>query len=527
MMFDQLSSAITKVSESLGGRPRMTENSIQSALKDVRRALLDADVNLNVADTLIDGVKKRSIGQTVTKGVTADQQFIKAMYDELLTMMGGDPESSTGAGAPSTTAVPAATLAKRADGEGPTVILLAGLQGAGKTTACGKLALYLKEREVDYDKVDLMPYEESSKLLPSKMPKRERKVLLAAADVYRPAAISQLEILGEAVGVDVFTLGVEADPVDIARQAVEKAVEGGYDTVLVDTAGRQVIDVDLMDELKRMKEAVNPDETLLVVDAMTGQEAASLTLSFDTAVGITGAILSKLDGDSRGGAAVSVRGVSGKPIKFVGTGEKPDDLEPFYPDRMASRILGMGDVISLVEKVSAEVSDADALKMQEKMKDASFDFDDFLSQSELVTKMGSMGNVAKMLPGMGNMMNDKQLREVEARLKRSKAMIQSMTKGERKNPDLLIKDRTARSRLIRITNGSGNKFDDGVFFISDFQKMRTMMSRMQKQMSADGGDSGEEAMAGGQMPEMGNRSSRRANKKNKKGRRGGGMGFGA
>lgn len=312
------------------------------------------------------------------------------------------------------------------------------------------------------------------------------------------------------------------DPVDIARQAVEKAVEEGYDTVLVDTAGRQVIDLDLMDELKRIKEAVNPDETLLVVDAMTGQEAASLTLSFDSAVGITGAILAKLDGDSRGGAAVSVRGVSGKPIKFVGTGEKTQDLEPFYPDRMAQRILGMGDVVSLVEKAAAEMSDAEAMKMEEKMKDATFDFNDFLKQSEMVAKMGNIGGVAKMLPGMGDISN-KQLREVELRLKRSKAMVQSMTKQERKMPELLISDKTSRSRLIRITNGSGTSLDDGIAFISEFQQMRTMMSRMQKQM--DGGadpESMEETMA-----LAGNRAQRRANKKKKKGGRGGGKGFGA
>jgi len=316
--------------------------------------------------------------------------------------------------------------------------------------------------------------------------------------------------------------------VDIAREAVEKAKEGGYDTVLIDTAGRQVIDVDLMDELKRMKEAVNPDETLLVVDAMTGQEAASLTLSFDSAVGITGAILSKLDGDSRGGAAVSVRGVSGKPIKFVGTGEKPADLEPFYPDRMASRILGMGDVVSLVEKAAEEVSDADALKMQEKMLDATFDFNDFKKQSDLVGKMGSIGGVAKMLPGMGGMISDKQLKEVEIRLKRSNAMISSMTKMERRMPELLITDKTARSRMLRVTAGSGNTFDNGVLFISEFQKMKTMMSRMQKQMAGGGEDADqmEEAMAGGQMPAIGNRASRRTSKKNKKGRRGGGAGFG-
>lgn len=264
---------------------------------------------------------------------------------------------------------------------------------------------------------------------------------------------------------------------DIAKQAVEKAKKEGYDTVLVDTAGRQVIDVDLMDELKRIKDTVNPAETLLVVDAMTGQEAASLTASFDAAVGITGAILTKLDGDSRGGAAVSVRGVSGKPIKFVGTGEKVADLEPFYPDRMASRILGMGDVVSLVEKAAAEVSDAEAAAMQKKMLDAQFDFDDFMKQSKLVSKMGSIAGVAKMMPGMAGALDNSQMREVEVRLKKNEAMICSMTKKERANPELLITDKTSRSRISRITQGSGMAFEDGLAFMSEFQKMRTMMSR--------------------------------------------------
>lgn len=523
-MFDQLATAISDVAKNIGGRQRMTEKSISNALKDVRRALLDADVNLNVADTLIDGVKKRAIGQEVTKGVTADQQFIKAMYDELLDMMGGD---STVQNTGSMSNVPAATLEVGSDGE-PAVILLAGLQGAGKTTAAGKLALYLKEREVDYEAVDAMGTEEASKLLTSRMPTRNRKVLLAAADVYRPAAISQLEILGETVGVDVFSMGTDADPVDIAVKAVEKAKAEGYDTVLVDTAGRQVIDEDLMDELKRVKEAVTPKETLLVVDAMTGQEAASLTASFDSAVGITGAVLTKMDGDSRGGAAVSVRGVSGKPIKFVGTGEKTPDLEPFYPDRMASRILGMGDVVSLVEKAAAEVSDADAEKMQKKMLEAKFDFEDFLKQSELVSKMGNFAGVAKMLPGIGGQLDNSKIREVEARLKRSKAMIQSMTKKERENPELFISDKSARSRILRISRGSGNSFENGVGFISEFQKMRTMMSRMQKQMGGmPGGPSDmDPAMAGQGGVQMGNRKMRRQAKKMKKAGRGGGKGFG-
>jgi len=274
---------------------------------------------------------------------------------------------------------------------------------------------------------------------------------------------------------------------------------------------------------------VNPAETLLVVDAMTGQEAASLTASFDSAVGISGAILTKLDGDSRGGAAVSVRGVSGKPIKFVGVGEKTADLEPFYPDRMASRILGMGDVISLVEKAAADISDEEAEKMQQKVLDAKFDFDDFLKQSAMLSKMGSLGGVAKMLPGMAGNIDANQMRAVERRLKKSEAMICSMTLKERANPDLLIKDTTARSRIQRITKGSGCDFEDGQSFMSEFQKMRTMMSRMQKQVGAQGGaDEAQPALAGGppDMSGIGNRASRRAAKKKKKSGRGFGGGFG-
>lgn len=523
MMFDQLSAAISEVAKNLGPKRRISEASIKPALRQVRRALLDADVNVDVADTLIGGVRKRSLGKEVLEGVTAEQQFIKAMYDELLDMMGGDSTVQKPDQVSSST--PAATLASGSVNE-PAVVLLAGLQGAGKTTAAGKLALFLKEREVDYDKVAELS-EEDQQQLSSRLPKRERKVLLVAADIYRPAAIKQLQVLGESIGVEVFTKGQDVDPVEIVRDGIEKAKNEGFDTVIVDTAGRQVIDTGLMDELKRMKDEAQPQETLLIVDAMTGQEAASLTAAFDEAVGLTGAILTKMDGDSRGGAAVSVRGVSGKPIKFAGTGEKTADLEPFYPDRMASRILGMGDVVSLVEKAAAEVSDAEALKMQQKMLDASFDFDDFVKQSEMVSKMGSVAGIAKMMPGMGNQLNMNQIREVEIRLKRSKAMIDSMTKKERANPELLFKDPTARSRLIRITKGSGATIQDGQQFISEFQRMKTMMSRMQKQMA--GGQMDPNSLspgAGEEMPQMGNRAMRRTAKKNKKKARGFSGGFG-
>jgi signal recognition particle subunit SRP54 len=400
----------------------------------------------------------------------------------------------------------------------------------GKTTAAGKLALYLKEREVDYDAVAAMTAAAGgapTSALASRLPKRNRKVLLVAADVYRPAAIKQLQVLGERVGVPVYAQSTEDDPVDIVTNGIAKAKEEGYDAVIVDTAGRQIIDTDLMDELKRIKKVTNAVETLLIVDAMTGQEAASLTAAFDSAVGLTGAILTKLDGDSRGGAAVSVRGVSGRPIKFVGTGERTEDLEPFYPDRMAKRILGMGDVVSLVEKAQNIVSDEEAMKMQAKVQEARFDFDDFLKQAEVVNKMGSMAGIAKMMPGMGGgQISNSQIREAEARLKKNKALICSMTKQERANPDILIKSPTARSRIMRITKGSGLDFASGQQFISEFQRMRTMMSRMSKQLGGSGDPNADPAAAMEDMPMPGNRAARRASKKKNKLGRGGGGGFG-
>ena len=527
MMFDQLSNALSEVAKNLGPKRRMTEQAIKPALRQVRRALLDADVNVDVADTLIEGVRKRTLGDIVIEGVTADQQFIKAMYDELLDMMGGD-SSVKPSQATAMSSQPASTLAMGTPGN-PAVVLLAGLQGAGKTTAAAKLALFLKEREVDYDAAEKIEPDETrdaKQMLTSRLPKRQRKVLLIAADVYRPAAIDQLQVLGESIGIEVFSKGTQVDPVEIVQDGIQKAKDEGYDTVIVDTAGRQVIDSDLMDELKRMKEVSSPDETLLIVDAMTGQEAASLTAAFNEAVGLTGAILTKMDGDSRGGAAVSVRGVSGRPIKFVGTGEKTPDLEPFYPDRMASRILGMGDVVSLVEKAAAEVSDADAMKMQEKMRDATFDFNDFLKQSELMGKMGSVAGIAKMMPGIGNQLNMNQIKDIEERLKKNKSMINSMTKNERRRPELLITDRSARSRIIRITKGSGRSFEEGQAFVSEFQRMRTMMSRMQKQMGGMADPAALSESSAEEMPAMGNRAMRRMGKKKKKGPRGFSGGFG-
>jgi len=363
---------------------------------------------------------------------------------------------------------------------------MAGLQGTGKTTATAKLALHLR--------------------------KQNRTALLVATDIYRPAAIDQLLTLGKQIDVPVFELGKDIDPVEIARQGIEYGKQLGVDTIIVDTAGRLQIDQDMMAELARIKQTVQPHETLLVVDAMTGQEAANLTRTFHEQIGITGAILTKLDGDSRGGAALSVRQISGAPIKFVGVGEKVEALQPFYPDRMASRILGMGDVLTLVEKAQEEFDVADAEKMQEKMLTAKFDFTDFLKQTRLLKNMGSLGGIMKMIPGM-NKLSDEQMRQGEVQLKRTEAMINSMTTEERRNPELLA---SSPSRRRRIGKGAGYAENDVTKLVSDFQKMRTMMQQMSQGNFADmGGMLGMPGMGGPGM-QPGSRGYMGAQQKKKK-----------
>jgi signal recognition particle subunit SRP54 len=443
-MFDALSERLEAAWKKLKGQDRISQSNIQEALREVRRALLEADVNLQVVKDFIAEVETKAQGAEVIAGVRPDQQFIKIVYDELVAVMGE-------------TNVPLAQAETR-----PTIVLMAGLQGTGKTTATAKLALHLR--------------------------KLDRSTLLVATDVYRPAAIDQLITLGQQIDVPVFQLGTDANPVEIARQGVERAKAEGIDTVIIDTAGRLQIDQDMMAELARVKETVRPHETLLVVDSMTGQEAANLTRTFHEQIGITGAILTKLDGDTRGGAALSVRRISGQPIKFVGTGEKVDALQPFYPDRMASRILGMGDVLTLVEKAQEEIDLADAEKMQEKILSAKFDFTDFLKQMRLLKNMGSLGGLIKLIPGMGKLTSD-QLQQGEAQLKRAEAMINSMTKDERHNPDLLA---SSPSRRRRIARGAGYQESEVSKLVSDFQKMRTMMQQM-----SQGGMPGMPGMAGG------------------------------
>ncbi|BDI17552.1 signal recognition particle protein [Nostoc cf. commune SO-36] len=443
-MFDALSDRLESAWKKLRGQDKISQSNIQDALREVRRALLEADVNLQVVKDFISEVETKAQGAEVVAGVRPDQQFIKIVHDELVQVMGEEN-------------VPIAEAQEQ-----PTIILMAGLQGTGKTTATAKLALHLR--------------------------KLERSCLLVATDVYRPAAIDQLLTLGKQIDVPVFELGSDADPVEIARQGVERARAEGVNTVIIDTAGRLQIDEDMMAELARIKATVQPHETLLVVDAMTGQEAANLTRTFHEQIGITGAILTKLDGDSRGGAALSVRKISGAPIKFVGVGEKVEALQPFYPDRMASRILGMGDVLTLVEKAQEEFDLADAEKMQEKILSAKFDFTDFLKQLRMLKNMGSLGGLIKMIPGM-NKLSDDQLKQGETQLKRCEAMINSMTRQERHDPDLLA---SSPSRRRRIAAGSGYRESDVTKLVGDFQKMRSLMQQM-----GQGGFPGMPGMFGG------------------------------
>jgi signal recognition particle subunit SRP54 len=430
-MFDALADRLDEAWKKLRGQDKISESNIKEALREVRRALLEADVNLQVIKEFIAEVEKNALGAAVISGVKPDQQFIEIVYQELLAVMG---EAN----------VPLANAEHK-----PTIVLMAGLQGAGKTTATAKLALHLR--------------------------KENRNCLLVATDVYRPAAIDQLKSLGKQIDVPVFELGIDANPVEIARQGVEKARAEGIDTVIIDTAGRLQIDDTLMAELAQIKSTVNPDEVLLVVDSMTGQEAANVTQAFNDRIGLTGAILTKMDGDTRGGAALSVRKISGQPIKFIGVGEKVEALQPFYPDRMASRILGMGDVLTLVEKAREEMDLGEAEKMTEKILEARFDFNDFLKQTRMLKNMGSLGGIMKLIPGMGKMLDDDKIQQGERELKKVEAMIGSMTMAERKDPDLLI---GAMSRCRRVAGGSGYKERDVAELVAKFKQMRTMMQQM-------------------------------------------------
>ncbi|EES16662.1 hypothetical protein BDA96_08G043200 [Sorghum bicolor] len=440
-MFGQLTTGLESAWNKLRGVDILTKENIAEPMRDIRRALLEADVSLPVVRRFIESVSEKAVGTDVIRGVRPDQQLVKVVNDELVQLMGGE--------------VSDLVFAK----SGPTIILLAGLQGVGKTTVCAKLAFYLK--------------------------KMGKSCMLVAADVYRPAAIDQLTILGKKVGVPVYSEGTEAKPSQIAKNGLKEAKVNKADVIIVDTAGRLQVDKSMMNELKEVKKAVNPTEVLLVVDAMTGQEAAGLVSSFNDEIGITGAILTKLDGDSRGGAALSVKEVSGKPIKFVGQGERIEDLEPFYPDRMAQRILGMGDVLSFVEKAQEVMRQEDAEELQKKILSAKFNFNDFLKQTQMIAQMGSFSRLIGMIPGM-NKVTPAQIREAEKNLKFMESMINVMTPEERERPELLAESRERRKRVAKDSGKTEQQVGQLVAQLFQMRaKMQKMMGAIQGKESPD------------------------------------------
>ncbi len=428
-MFDSLSERLERSFKILKGEGKITEINIAEALKDVRRALIEADVNYKVAKNFIDTVKEKALGQNVLISVKPKEMIIKIVHDELAELMGGETAELN--------------LQSR-----PSVILMAGLNGAGKTTLSGKLALLLKT-------------------------KKHRNPLLVACDVYRPAAVEQLRVLAEQIQVPIYMNLESKDPVQIAREGVLEAKSKGYDTVIVDTAGRLAIDEELMQEIAAIKDACQPDETLFVVDAMTGQDAVNTAKEFNDRLDYDGVVLTKLDGDTRGGAAISIRTVVNKPIKFVGTGEKMEALDQFHPSRMADRILGMGDIISLVERAQQQFDEKEARKLQEKIQKNKFDFEDFYNQIQQIKKMGNIKDLASMIPGVGKALKDVDIDDNA--FKSIEAIIQSMTPKERRNPDLLMRQAT---RKTRIAKGSGTSIQDVNRLIKQFDQMRKMMKMM-------------------------------------------------
>lgn len=427
-MFENLSERLERSFKILKGQGSITEINVAETLKDVRRALLDADVNYNVARDFTNQVKEKALGQDVLTAVNPGQMMVKIVHDELATLMGSEAVAINLKGSPA-------------------IILMSGLQGSGKTTFSGKLANMLKKQE-------------------------QRKPLLVACDVYRPAAIQQLHVLGEQIGVPVYSEPDSKDPVQIARNAIAHAQQEGLDTVIIDTAGRLAVDEEMMNEISSIKEAIRPDETLFVVDSMTGQDAVNTAAEFDKRLDFDGVILTKLDGDSRGGAALSIRSVVNKPIKFVGTGEKMEALQVFHPSRMADRILGMGDIVSLVERAQQQYDEEEAKRLEAKIAKNQFDFDDFLAQIAQIKKMGNLKDLVSMIPGVGKMVKDLDISNDA--FKGIEAIIYSMTPEERAKPSLLD-----GSRRKRIADGSGTSVAEVNRLIQQFDQVSKVMRKMQ------------------------------------------------
>ncbi len=426
-LFSGLSEKLNHIFSKLTKHGRLTELEIKTAMREVRIALLEADVNISVVKEFVSKVSERAVGQEILKSLSPTQQVIKIVNEELIALMGS-------------------ANAKLNFSSSPSVIMMAGLQGAGKTTLVGKLGMLLK--------------------------KQGRKPLLIACDVYRPAAINQLKVVGEKAGCQVFEKG-QGNPVKIAKEGVAYAKSYGFDTVIIDTAGRLQIDEELMKELEKIKAEVNPSEILLVVDSMTGQVAVEVADTFNKRLEVTGLVLTKLDGDTRGGATLSMKAVTGKPIKYCSVGEKLGDLEPFYPDRMANRILGMGDVLTLIEKAQEAITEEDAKKMERKFRENSFTLDDFLVQFETMNKMGGIGSILSMLPGMGAKIKIREEDIDEKKMITMKAVIQSMTKKERLNPQIINS-----SRKIRIAKGSGTSVQEVNRVLKQFEQSKMMMKQM-------------------------------------------------
>ena len=433
MAFDSLTEKLQNVFRNLRSKGRLTEDDVKAALREVKMALLEADVNFKVVKKFVKDVQERAVGQDVMNGLNPGQMVIKIVNEELVKLMGSET-----------------TEIKLQPGSAITVIMMAGLQGAGKTTTTAKLA--------------------------GKFKSKGRKPLLVACDIYRPAAIEQLRINGEKQGVEVFSMGTNNNPVDIAKAAIQHAKNNNFNVVILDTAGRLHVDEDMMAELQHIKQEIAVDQTILVVDSMTGQDAVNVAATFNEKIGIDGVILTKLDGDTRGGAALSIKAVTGKPILYVGMGEKLSDLEQFYPDRMASRILGMGDVLTLIEKAEAQIDEEQAKKMGEKLKKAEFDFNDFLDYMGQIKNMGGIGSILNMLPGMGlggQMKNMTVPDDAEDNLRRTEAIIYSMTAKERANPDILNP-----SRKNRIAKGAGVDISEVNRLVKQFDQMKKMMKQM-------------------------------------------------